>query len=396
MSKLFLNILISIVILFVAWWFHFVWIPLLVFVLLWIKWYYRKSFNAFWGGLKQKHKTTFQLGFGSIILSLGLIGGILIYRFGIELISVPSPSMEKAIHAGKYIFVNKLVPGPRRFPEDIEKYFRMAGMASLERGDIVLFNFPEGDTILENRPNESYYYLKRHYNNFDRLRKIRKWGKLGHLNVRHRPRFVKRLAALPGDTVEIRAGMLYVNNKEVSLAPTVIKKFKWFGDEEAFRMVKDRVNIINHYQYRGDIVAEMTMGTYCKLPSEIRSKFSPAVLEKNVPDRYTFPFNIKTGWNTDFMGPVKIPARGDTIALNSSNYDSYERAIRVYENNKLEKRNGTFYINGIPQKEYCFKLDYYWVMGDNQPHSFDSRYWGFLPENHIIGKIPKEMINLGE
>lgn len=387
------NILLSILIIAAGWWFQIILLPLLLLLFIWILWYYRSQASRLLQKLKLVSHTLFRSLSLIFYLALGLWAGILIYRFGFEVITVPSRSMEKAIHSGDLILVNKLVPGPRRFPENPDKYFRMAGIGELKRGDIILFNFPEGDTILENRPNESYYYLKRHFNNFDRLRKIRNWGKLMPLSVKKRPRFVKRLVALPGDTLEINNGILLINNKTFDISPSIIKKFRWTGSKEDFqKKVKDDY-IITHYRFRDNIVVEMTTGTFNNLPHEVKTWFSPALLEKNVPDRYTFPFNTATGWNTDFMGPVIIPAKGDSIYLDLKNLDLYKRAITVYEGNNLEIIDGKIFINGSHRYYYRFKFNYYWVMGDNRPHSFDSRFWGLLPENHIIGKIPDIFVN---
>jgi signal peptidase I len=396
MYKLIYNSLLSVLIIGAAWWFHILWIPLAALIILWTKWHYRSKYAEIRKKLNQKHPRILQTIYGLIILGIGLGLGLLIYRFGFELISVPSASMEKAINPGEYIIVNKLVPGPRRFPENPDLYYRMKGTAPLKKGDVVLFNFPEGDTILDNRPDESYYYLKRHYNNFDQLRRIRKWGNLVPLNVKRRPRFVKRLTALPGDTVQINNGLLLINGNEANLSPTIIKKYRWDGSEKAFKEAEKKSGFLNHYQQKGSIIVEMTKGSYQKLPESIKKQLNPALLEKNVPDIHTFPFNTSTGWNTDFMGPVILPAKGDSIKLTTHNLEIYKRAITVYEGNKLDLNNGEVYINNQKNNIYIFSLNYYWVMGDNRPKSFDSRFWGFLPENHIIGKIPEYFLHLDE
>lgn len=392
--RLFFNILLSIAIIAAGWWLQIIWIPILLLAALWTGWYYRKSIQKKWEAFRHRYSKAASIMSGALLGGTGLLAGILIYRFVFEVISVPSPSMEKAIEAGDYIIVNKLVPGPRRHPHDIERYFRMQGMDQLKRGDIILFNFPEGDTILENRPDESYYYLKRHYNNFNRLREIRQWGNLIPLGVKDRPRFVKRLVALPGDTLEIINSEMHINGEKVILTNSIIKKYQWLDTKGAFNQVAEEQNIINHYEEKGNIVAEMAVHTYNQLPENVKIRFRPTLLEKNIPDRHTFPFNRNKGWNTDFLGPVVLPARGKTVKLTHQNLDIYKRAIRVYEQNDLEVKNNNIIINGESTNKYQFKLNYYWVMGDNRPHSFDSRFWGFLPENHVIGKIPDYFLNL--
>jgi len=396
MIRLIYTILLSILIIGTALWFHIVWTPLTVLILLWVKWRFRNRYAQLKNRYILKSPKIYHSLSALFILGIGLGMGLLIYRFGVELISVPSASMEKAINPGDYIIVNKLVPGPRRFPENPDQYFRMSGSSPLQRGDVILFNFPEGDTILENRPDESYYYLKRHYNNFDRLRRIRKWGNLVPLEVTNRPRFVKRIAGLPGDTIQISTGILLINNQKANLAPTIIRKYRWNNSEEAFMKVEKQARFLTHYQQTTNIVVEMTKATYEQLPDDIKQNLNPALLERNVPDIHTFPFNKSTGWNTDFMGPVNIPAKGVSMILTNENIDIYKRAITVYEGNTLLQKNGEIFINGKQSNSYTFKLNYYWVMGDNRPKSFDSRFWGLLPENHIIGKIPEKFIHLGK
>ena len=395
--RLFFNILLSSAIIAAGWWLQIFWIPFFLLAGQWTGWYFRKALQIKWKAFRHRFTKTASVISGGLLGGTGLLAGILIYRFVFEVISVPSPSMEKAIEAGDYIIVNKLVPGPRRHPSDIEGYYRMQGVDQLKKGDIILFNFPEGDTILENRPDESYYYLKRHYNNFDRLREIRQWGKLIPLEVRDRPRFVKRLIALPGDTLQIKNSEIFINGEKASQTNSVIKKYQWLDTKAEFNRIAEQENILNHYEEKGNVVAEMSVHTYNQLPENAKIRFRPTLLEKNIPDRHTFPFNTDKGWNTDFLGPVVLPKRGTTVTLNPQNIDIYKRAIRVYEQNKLEiNNNDSIVINGNTTNKYQFKLNYYWVMGDNRPHSFDSRFWGLLPENHIIGKIPDYFLNLEE
>ncbi len=387
------SILTSIVIGFASFWFKAAWAGTIIIALIWTAFFCRLKVSKLWGAIKNRSPLAGTLATVSCFLALGIGLGILIYRYGFELISVPSASMETAIQSGDYILVNKLVPGPRRHPSNADEYFRMAGIHPLKRGDVVLFNFPEGDTILENRPGESYYYLRRHISEFDRLREIKQWGRLIALEVEERPRFVKRLEGLPGDTFQIKGSVTYINGERLSTRPTIIKKYRWTQTKEDFEKLLPSLHLFDQYSTGEHINVEMTTGDYSELEASVKKHLKPALLEKNVPDRHIFPFDPSTGWNTHFMGPVIIPARGDTIKLTPRNLAFYQRAIRVYEGNTIEVKDNRILINGKDAEEYCFKMNYYWVMGDNRTHSFDSRYWGFLPENHIIGKIPDLFLN---
>ncbi len=387
------HIFVGLIIMLSAVWFRLPIVGMGLLALVGINLRYRKIRARVWARVKKQVPLAGTVLSGFIFIALGVLFGITTYRYGVELISVPSSSMKSAIHPGSYILVNKLKPGPRRFASTPGKYFRMAGTNELRRGDIVLFNFPEGDTILANRPNESYYYLKRHFHEFDRLRQIRQWGQLIPLKVEDRPRFVKRLTGLPGDTFSIEDGDIFVNSKKLEISPTVIKKYRWTHTKEAFAALSAKLNILDQYTTGNHIEVEMTIGDYSGLASEVKKNLKPALVEKNVPDRHIFPFNTSRGWNTHHMGPIYIPSAGDTIVLTTENLPLYLRAIRVYEENKLEIKAGQIYLNGKPANQYCFKMNYYWAMGDNRPHSFDSRFWGFLPENHIIGTIPKILVD---
>ncbi len=317
--------------------------------------------------------------------AIGLLLADLIYRFGVELITVPSASMEKSIPVGEYVWINKLIPGPRINPNKPNIYFRLPGLRKIKRNDVIVFNFPDADTVVIDRKDESYHFLKRQYPDFDRLLGSGKWGEISNLEVKKRPRIIKRVIALPGDSITLFEGDILINGNRIPEEKSVIRLYKWTSDNETLEKYTEQLELTpfkkNNSFYleltSHQIESQLKLGDYCK-----RELF-----ELNFPDPNIFPFKTSTGWNADFMGPFYLPKKGDEVRLNHDNIALYFRLISTFEGNKITLKNGKIEINGKITGTYKFKLNYYWVMGDNRPHSFDSRYWGPVPENHIIGIV---------
>jgi signal peptidase I len=325
---------------------------------------------------------------GSLWIGLGILLANLIYSLGIELITVPSASMEKSIPAGKYVWINKLIPGSRMFPNSANSFFRLPGLRKIKRNDVVVFNFPDADTILANQRNESYHYLKRQYPDFDRLLKSGKWGEVEHLKVKQRPRMIKRVVAIPQDTIQISNGDIFVNGSLHKEGKAVIRLYRWIGNDSNLGKTLAKMDK-KPFQKDNALFFELT-DEQLKQVNELANNFQRELLEMNFPDLNVFPFIPATGWNADFMGPIYLPKKGDNIKLNNQNIYLYRRMISVFEGNNLEiGSNNQIKINGQIATQYTFKLNYYWVMGDNRPHSFDSRYWGPVPDNHIVGVVRK-------
>ncbi|ETZ21281.1 signal peptidase I [Pedobacter sp. V48] len=339
-----------------------------------------------------------------------VIAATIIRVFFIEAYTIPTGSMERSLLIGDFLFVSKVNYGPRvpmtpvAFPfahhtmpltgtkaywDGVQwKYRRLPGLSEIKRNDVVVFNYPQGDTVALEIQDVDYYKMVRS-EGWDAINK--------HYTVVSRPvdkreNYIKRCIGIAGDVISMKDGLVSVNGKPEKLKSTgqmtyaVTFKtadinFSVFEDL-GFNISEDiNQSSPNTYSFTG---TEPMMDKVSKLD------FVQSVKEVTQPEGYqekdVFPFDPKRNWNADNFGPILIPKKGMTVQLDSASMPLYERSIRIYEGNKLEKAGTGWLINGKPATSYTFKMDYYWMMGDNRHNSLDSRYWGFVPEDHIVGK----------
>jgi len=416
-------------ILFVVWVGNYWWLlglPLIVdaFISHYIPW-------TWWKSSKNKYVLTVMGWVDAIVFSL--VAVYFINTFIFQNYQIPSSSLEKTLLVGDFLYVSKASYGPRipntpfsfplvqhTFPllnckSFLEKpqweYHRLKGFDTIKHDDIIVFNFPAGDTVTVNVSNPDYYTLCYMYGRDLINNRKDFFGDIVYRPVDRRENFVKRCVALAGDWLQIKDNQVYINGLKQKKIPGMQFNYliqtdgtlltRNLLDKLGISVADDSLVISDSHsaQINEQNARELVgLGFDPKLPvyhfplnEEMYNKIQgvAGITKIKIEESKrldVFPLGGHKSWTRDNYGPIWIPKKGTTLILNKYNLSIYERVIRVYENNKFEVRDGVYYINNKPSKTYTFKMDYYWMMGDNRHMSADSRYWGFVPEDHIVGR----------
>ncbi|MCF8274465.1 MAG: signal peptidase I [Flavobacteriaceae bacterium] len=335
-------------------------------------------------------------GLGDWVSSIlfAVVAATIVHTYFIQPFTIPTSSLEKTLLVGDFLFVSKFHFGARvpmttiaapmvhdtipmlkikSYSSDYElPYMRIPGFQKIKHNDIVVFNWPV-DTMLDMRHTDKFYYKP----------------------IDKKTNYVKRCVGLPGDSLEVRDGYVYINGKQNVLPERAKLQFSYMVETNSGPFnnyqLASRYNITDFPQYNQD----RSVSYFPAITDEDLSKFknhpnvksiTPLKEEKEKRDPNIFPQNPDYSWNNDFFGPLYIPEAGKTIDINLNVLPLYKRVLTAYEGNTLDIQGNQILINGKVATTYTFKQDYYWMMGDNRHNSQDARAWGFVPFDHVVGK----------
>lgn len=411
-------------VLFIVWVGNFWWLlllPLIVdaFLTHFVPW-------TWWKKTKNKSLLAFFGWVDAVVFAL--VAVYFINTFLFQNYQIPSSSLEKSLMVGDFLFVSKASFGPRvpntplsfplvqhTFPllnckSFIENpqwdYHRLKGFDSIERNDIVVFNFPAGDTVATKVQNPDFYSSIHSYGRDAVVNNKAEYGDIIYRPVDRRENYVKRCVAIAGDWLTIKNNQVYVNDVAQKKIPGL--QFNYFVQTDGTRLTDDVLEKLNisvddrmllNIQENNDFTKLMALDATLPIyhfpltdESVAKLKQIKGVIAVKVEPALdfiageVFPLGGHKNWNRDNYGPIWVPKKGAKLLLNKYNLPIYSRIITNYERNKLEVKGDQIYINDKIATTYQFKMDYFWMMGDNRHNSADSRYWGFVPEDHVVGR----------